>query len=137
MSGPLARLRKNLEHARATVAGMPDQPDDAAQALLDAMREHFDIISAATERIAEEAYLTSGRLGGLYRGAVVENVDPMNRGRLQVEVAAEGGRSSWALCSWPLGTSPPQPAAVQGDMVWVMYEEGDRARPVVIGACPA
>ena len=40
---------------------------------------------------------------GKYRGTVVNNVDPMQRGRVQVSVPAVlgGGRSSWAEACVP------------------------------------
>ncbi|MQX36531.1 phage baseplate assembly protein V [Roseospira navarrensis] len=76
------------------------------------------------------------RLAGLYRGTVVNALDPEARGRVQVMVAETGGSAAvWAERCVPLGAAPAgQGAAAVGGQVWVMFEGGDAARPVVMGA---
>ncbi|MBN8832044.1 MAG: baseplate assembly protein [Sphingomonadales bacterium] len=75
---------------------------------------------------------------GLYRGTVIGNVDPMQLGRLQVQVPGVQGQSelSWAAPCAPFGGKngiggfclPPV-----GANVWVMFENGSPADPVWMG----
>jgi hypothetical protein len=79
----------------------------------------------------------SGAYPGLYRGSVVNNIDPMMLGRLQVSVPGVPGASqlSWALpCAPYAGSSvgtfclPPI-----GADIWVMFEGGNSSDPVWMG----
>ncbi|MGG5807897.1 phage baseplate assembly protein V [Falsiroseomonas sp. CW058] len=69
---------------------------------------------------------------GLYRGTLMNANDPAGRGRVQVAVPGCG--EGWAPVASPLGTAAPGPAARIGTTVWVMFEGGNSASPVVIGA---
>lgn len=80
------------------------------------------------------------RLLGKYRGTVVNNVDPMMRGRLLVSVPDAIGMvpSSWAEPCVPLAgpTGPPMGVymvPVIGAGVWVEFEQGDASRPIWVG----
>ncbi len=77
------------------------------------------------------------RYYGKYRGTVVNNVDPMNMGRLQAQVPDVLGStpSQWAMPCLPLGgaqtglfTIPPIGAGV-----WVEFEQGDSDNPIWTG----
>lgn len=77
------------------------------------------------------------RFYGKFRGTVLSNVDPEQRGRLLVQVADVGGvlPSSWALPCLPfagpecgLYVIPPP-----GASVWVEFEYGDPSYPVWTG----
>ncbi|TYB39677.1 baseplate assembly protein [Micromonospora sp. AP08] len=77
---------------------------------------------------------------GKYRGTVVNNIDPMMRGRLLVEVPDAIGLapSSWAEACVPLAgpTGPPMGTwfvPPVGAGVWVEFERGDLSRPVWSG----
>lgn len=72
-------------------------------------------------------------LAGVYRGIVVNNVDPMSRGRLQIKVPAVSGDGAldWALPMVDPGETHVLPA--MGDGVWVMFEHGRVERPVWTG----
>jgi uncharacterized protein involved in type VI secretion and phage assembly len=77
---------------------------------------------------------------GKYRGTVLNNVDPMLRGRLLVEVPDVTGLppSSWAEACVPLAgpTGPPMGTwfvPVVGAGVWVEFEAGDPSRPIWSG----
>ena len=74
---------------------------------------------------------------GKYRGTVVNNVDPEQRGRLQVTVPDVLGvnLSSWAMPCLPLAgsnmgiyTVPPV-----GGGVWIEFEQGDPNYPIWVG----
>lgn len=74
---------------------------------------------------------------GKYRGKVVQNIDPLQIGRVQVSVPAVlgDGQLSWAMPSVPYAgssvgffTVPPV-----GASVWVEFEGGDPDFPVVSG----
>ena len=70
-------------------------------------------------------------LYGLYRAQVVDNADPLNRGRLKVQMAeVAGSQSLWAdACVGNGPLSVPLP----GTGVWVLFEGGDPDRPVWLG----
>jgi len=74
----------------------------------------------------------------IYRGTVTNNVDPMQLGRLQVQVPGVQGQSemSWALPCAPfggkngIGTFALPPI---GANVWIMFEGGSPEDPVWVG----
>jgi uncharacterized protein involved in type VI secretion and phage assembly len=73
---------------------------------------------------------------GIYRGTVVNNIDPMQMGRIMVIVPNVGGTtSSWAMPCVPLagtqmGTFMVPPV---GANVWMQFEGGDPNYPVWTG----
>lgn len=78
------------------------------------------------------------KLFGKFRGIVVDNVDPTERGRVRVSVpgALGAGTAAWAEACMPpveglLAAPPPLPAI--GSAIWVEFEEGDAARPIWTG----
>lgn len=81
--------------------------------------------------------MTLARFYGKYRGSVRNNVDPMMKGRILVEVPDVGGNllSSWAMPCLPLAglntgmfTVPPVGAGV-----WIEFERGDPDYPIWVG----
>ena len=77
------------------------------------------------------------RFFGKYRGTVLNNVDPMQQGRIQAIVPDVAGLvpTSWALPCLPLAgintglfTVPPIGAGV-----WIEFEKGDPDFPVWVG----
>jgi hypothetical protein len=75
------------------------------------------------------------KLYGKYRGTVVDNADPSQRGRLRVSVPGVLSRRAtpWAeLCLPALGGLTAAPLAV-GAPVLVEFEAGDTSRPIVTG----
>ncbi|HEX8354678.1 MAG TPA: phage baseplate assembly protein V, partial [Pyrinomonadaceae bacterium] len=80
-----------------------------------------------------------GRYYGKYRGVVVDNADPENRGRLKVRVPAVfGGEvvTGWAMPCAPYGGGPDRGlffVPEVDDGVWVEFEMGDVDYPVWVG----
>jgi uncharacterized protein involved in type VI secretion and phage assembly len=77
---------------------------------------------------------------GKYRGTVMNNVDPLMRGRLLVIVPDVLGPtpSSWAEACVPLAgpTGPPMGSYFVppiGAGVWVEFEQGDPSYPIWVG----
>jgi hypothetical protein len=77
------------------------------------------------------------RFFGKYQGSVVNNVDPLRQGRLQVRVPDVTGQftSTWAMPCVPMagplaGTFVPPPV---GAGVWVEFEQGDPQTPIWVG----
>ena len=80
------------------------------------------------------------RYFGKYQGTVVQNVDPLQRGRLQVEVPAVLSfvPSTWAEACAPLAgpTGPPMGVYLVppiGAGVWIEFEQGDPEKPIWVG----
>ena len=73
---------------------------------------------------------------GKYRGTVVNDVDPMSRGRVQVSVPSVlGGSTSWAEACVPFAGDQVGLFAVPpvGANVWVEFEAGDPELPILAG----
>ncbi len=74
---------------------------------------------------------------GLYRATVVNNIDPLQSGRLQVLAPDVGGLtpSTWAMPCMPMAGIQNGIYAVPiiGSGVWVQFEGGDPDYPVWIG----
>lgn len=74
---------------------------------------------------------------GKYRGSVLNNIDPLQIGRLLVQVPDIGGLipSSWAMPCFPI--SGKQMGAYMipqiGAGVWVEFEQGDQDYPIWSG----
>ena len=77
------------------------------------------------------------RFWGKYRGKVIQNLDPENKGRIQVSVPAVLGANllSWAMPCVPMAGMQAGVYAVpplQAD-VWVEFEGGHPERPIWSG----
>lgn len=74
---------------------------------------------------------------GKYRGTVVNNVDPLQIGRLQALVPDVLGVaiSSWAMPCAPVGGANMGAFAVPlpGTGVWIEFEQGDPDHPIWVG----
>jgi uncharacterized protein involved in type VI secretion and phage assembly len=85
------------------------------------------------------AATTPGLTGyyGKYRGTVVNNVDPEQRGRIQASVTDASGLipTSWAMPCLPMaGINAGLFAVPQiGSGVWIEFEQGDPDRPIWVG----
>lgn len=77
------------------------------------------------------------RFYGKYRGTVVNNVDPMQIGRVQVQVPDVSGvlPTSWAMPCLPVAGAQMGLYAVPpvGANVWVEFEQGDPDYPIWVG----
>lgn len=80
-----------------------------------------------------------GRYYGKYRGVVVDNADPENRGRLKVRVPAIFGDeivTGWAMPCAPYGGGPDRGfffVPEVDDGVWVEFEMGNLDYPLWVG----
>jgi len=79
----------------------------------------------------------SERYYGKYRGMVLNNIDPMQQGRLQVQVPDVAGLipASWAMPCVPIAGLQNGMVAlpVIGSGVWVEFEQGDLNFPIWVG----
>lgn len=77
------------------------------------------------------------RYYGKYRGVVLNNVDPMQQGRLQVQVPDVAGLTpvTWALPCVPIAGIQNGLFALPlvGTGVWVEFEQGDPEKPIWVG----
>jgi uncharacterized protein involved in type VI secretion and phage assembly len=77
------------------------------------------------------------RFYGKYRGVVINNVDPEQKGRIQVEVSDPLGvtPTTWAWPAVPLAgiQSGVYVVPTLGSGVWVEFEHGDRDKPIWSG----
>ena len=80
---------------------------------------------------------TQQRYYGKYRGTVVNNVDPLQIGRIQAIVPDVSGvaPTSWAMPCVPVAGINTGVFAVPqvGSGVWVEFEHGDPDRPIWVG----
>lgn len=83
---------------------------------------------------------TPGRFVGKYRATVLQNIDPEQRGRLQLMIPDVLGPipSTWAEACTPLAgpTGPPMGVYLVppiGAGVWVEFEQGDVNYPIWVG----
>jgi uncharacterized protein involved in type VI secretion and phage assembly len=80
---------------------------------------------------------SDGRYYGKYRGVVINNIDPMQMGRVQVQVpdVMGLGLSSWAMACVPFTGKQSGVYCVpqMGAGVWVEFEQGDPDYPVWVG----
>lgn len=74
---------------------------------------------------------------GKYRGMVLNNIDPMMQGRLQVQVPDVAGLipTSWAMPCVPIAGIQNGMVAIPiiGSGVWVEFEQGDPDYPIWVG----
>jgi uncharacterized protein involved in type VI secretion and phage assembly len=81
---------------------------------------------------------TGPRYYGKYRATVLNNVDPRNQGRIQVQLADRYGMmlSTWAMPSFPLAALTASMVALPPVMssVWIEYEQGDPEFPIWSGS---
>ena len=75
---------------------------------------------------------------GKYRGVVLNNIDPLQQGRLLVQVTdvTSLAPATWAMPCVPVGGLQGGMVAlpVIGSGVWVEFEQGDAERPVWVGS---
>ncbi len=80
---------------------------------------------------------TLTRFYGKYRGTVLNNIDPEQRGRIQVTVPDVSGLlpTSWAMPCLPVAGINTGVFTVPqiGSGVWVEFEQGDPDRPIWVG----
>jgi uncharacterized protein involved in type VI secretion and phage assembly len=74
---------------------------------------------------------------GKYRGTVINNLDPMQMGRIQVMVPDVSGLlpTSWAMPCTPLAgiQNGLYTVPIIGSGVWVEFEQGDPDHPIWVG----
>lgn len=79
----------------------------------------------------------SEKFYGKYRGLVLNNIDPMQMGRLMVQVPDVGGvmPGTWAMPCVPVAGIQNGMFALPmiGSGVWIEYEQGDMDHPIWVG----
>jgi hypothetical protein len=93
--------------------------------------------SSQTQALMHPEERHADRFYGKYRGIVLNNMDPIQQGRLQAMVPAVLGEipSGWALPSVPYAGTGAGFFAVPmtGAGVWIEFEAGDPSRPIWTG----
>jgi len=78
------------------------------------------------------------RFYGKYRGTVMDNADPLNRGRIRVHVPEVLGdvESGWCTACVPYAGADKGWFVIPevGDGAWVEFEGGDPSRPIWVGS---
>ncbi|WP_137973098.1 phage baseplate assembly protein V [Pseudomonas sp. F(2018)] len=81
--------------------------------------------------------MSQQRYYGKYRGMVLNNIDPMQQGRLQVQVPDVAGLipASWAMPCVPIAGIQNGMVALPmiGSGVWVEFEQGNPDHPIWVG----
>lgn len=129
----LSELRDHLTSAqRAASSGAGHEVEQ----LLEAAAAQVARLDRLVQQLDERAFVATGDvLVGSYRGTVVEDIDPAMRGRLRISVPVIDSTEMWAEVVAPLSDAArTAPAAAVGSSVWVVFEQGDRRYPVVLGA---
>jgi uncharacterized protein involved in type VI secretion and phage assembly len=84
--------------------------------------------------------MSDKRYHGKYRGMVLNNVDPMQMGRLMVQVPDISGLipSSWAMPCFPVAGKQMGLFVLPqiGSGVWVEFEQGNPDYPIWVGCFP-
>jgi len=79
----------------------------------------------------------SGKFYGKYRGMVLNNIDPMQMGRLMVQVPDVGSVApgTWAMPCVPVAGIQNGMFALPiiGSGVWIEFEQGDPDHPIWVG----
>jgi hypothetical protein len=73
---------------------------------------------------------------GKYRGVVTNNVDPMQMGRVRVQVPGVfGAEDTWAMPCVPVNLPKKAGSALPeiGASVWIEFEQGDPTQPIWTG----
>jgi uncharacterized protein involved in type VI secretion and phage assembly len=80
---------------------------------------------------------TAQKYFGKYRGMVLSNIDPMQQGRLQIQVPDVAGLApaTWAMPCVPLAGQQNGMYALPmvGSGVWVEFEQGNPDHPIWVG----
>ncbi len=79
---------------------------------------------------------TDKKYFGKYRGSVIDNIDPMQIGRLMVQVPDISGLTSkWAMPCVPCGVPKKVASSLPkvGASVWIEFEQGDPDHPIWTG----
>ena len=93
-----------------------------------------ELMARAPERAAHQFF-------GKYRGIVIDNADPLQLGRLQIQVPSVLGLAEEAVTDWASPCAPWGGASDQGFFfvpeigakVWVEFEEGNLDLPIWVG----
>jgi Family of unknown function (DUF6519)/Type VI secretion system/phage-baseplate injector OB domain len=103
-------------------------------AVLEDCRAQFspltELARCGSTEVADKKYF------GKYRGSVLENTDPMQIGRLMVQVPdISGFTSRWAMPCVPCGAKQKLASSLPklGAAVWIEFEQGDLDRPIWTG----
>jgi hypothetical protein len=76
----------------------------------------------------------TNRFYGLYRGVVVDDKDPMNKGRLKLRIPQVLGKTVTGLAWGVYQSTISKVTPSVGTGVWVVFEGGDPSFPVWLGA---
>jgi Type VI secretion system/phage-baseplate injector OB domain len=77
----------------------------------------------------------AGKMVGVHMGTIVNNIDPLSKGRAMVTIPAIAGATpTWAPVCRPFGAAASAPTI--GGKAVVAFENGDPDKPVILGSIP-
>lgn len=102
------------------------------------MANNYSVANPYKDEKEDKKHGGCGPFYGKFRGMVMSNVDPMQRGRLLVQVpdVTQLGPASWAEACFPGGGLQYGMIAIPmiGSGVWVEFEQGEIDHPIWTGS---
>ncbi len=103
--------------------------------MLGSLKEKYRVMTNVLEQTVRQV---QQRYYGKYRGFIVDNEDPEQRGRVRVRVPSVFGQQEtyWALPCSPFGGLAEQGLFMVpelGAQVWIEFEEGNKDLPIWVG----
>ncbi len=138
---PVPQLPHGIEHHFCRLAII--EVSDGNVAVIEDCRPQFPPLTeldqscgCCTNTVGSTVEAADKKYFGKYRGSVIDNIDPMQMGRLMVQVPDISGLiSTWAMPCVPCGQPKKVASSLPnlGAAVWIEFERGDPDYPIWSG----